>query len=174
MYFGGNFCPRGFAYADGQLLSIAQNQALFSILGTTYGGDGRTTFALPDFRGRAALNRGTGPGLQTKQLGQLGGAQTKTLTIDEMPSHNHLVNGGNNQVGFGNRTAPGTDFLGVPSYNAPDNPAEDLAIYVDEANVKFDPRMVDPAGGNQPFSIENPYLAVSVCIALNGIFPSRI
>jgi microcystin-dependent protein len=89
--FGGNFAPRGWAFCDGQLLPIAQNQALFSILGTTYGGDGRTTFALPDLRGRAAIHPGTGPGLSTRQLGERGGTETNTLTLPQLPTHTHTI-----------------------------------------------------------------------------------
>jgi len=89
--FGGNFAPRGWAFCDGQLLPIAQNQALFSILGTTYGGDGRTTFALPDLRGRTAIHPGTGPGLSNRRLGERGGAETNTLTLPQLPTHTHTI-----------------------------------------------------------------------------------
>ena len=89
--FGGNFAPRGWAFCDGQLLPISQNTALFSILGTTYGGDGRTTFALPDLRGRTAIHPGTGPGLSNRRLGESGGSETNTMTIGQMPSHNHII-----------------------------------------------------------------------------------
>lgn len=89
--FGGNFAPRGWAFCDGQLLPIAQNSALFSLLGTIYGGDGRTTFALPDLRGRTAIHPGTGPGLSNRRLGEHGGSETNTMTIGQMPSHNHII-----------------------------------------------------------------------------------
>ncbi len=89
--FGGNFAPRGWAFCDGQLLPIAQNQALFSILGTTYGGDGRTTFALPDLRGRTAIHPGTGPGLSNRRLGERGGSETNTLTLPQLPNHTHTI-----------------------------------------------------------------------------------
>ncbi len=89
--FGGNFAPRGWAFCDGQLLSIAQNSALFSLLGTTFGGDGRTNFALPDLRGRTAIHPGTGPGLSNRRLGESGGSETNTMTIGQMPSHNHII-----------------------------------------------------------------------------------
>ena len=89
--FAGNFAPRSWAFCDGQLLPIAQNQALFSILGTTYGGDGRTTFALPDLRGRAAIHPGTGPGLSNRQLGERGGSETNTLTLPQLPTHTHTI-----------------------------------------------------------------------------------
>jgi microcystin-dependent protein len=91
MIFGGNFAPRGWAFCDGQLLPVSQNTALFSLLGTTYGGDGRTTFALPDLRGRVPLHPGTGPGLSSRQLGEKGGTETNVLTIGQMPAHNHTI-----------------------------------------------------------------------------------
>jgi len=91
MLFAGNFAPRGWAFCDGQLLPIVQNAALFSLLGTTYGGDGRTTFALPDLRGRTAIHPGTGAGLSTRRLGERGGSETNTLTIMQMPVHNHTI-----------------------------------------------------------------------------------
>jgi microcystin-dependent protein len=91
MMFAGNFAPRGWALCDGQLLSVSSNAALFSLLGTTYGGDGRTTFALPDLRGRTAIHPGSGPGLSTRRLGERGGSETTTLSISQMPAHNHTI-----------------------------------------------------------------------------------
>ena len=171
--FGFNFCPRGWSKADGQLLPISQNQALFSLLGTIYGGDGRTSFALPDLRGRSIINSGTGPGLADRRLGAKSGAQTKTLSIPEMPSHNHMVNAANSEVGFADHRGPASDFMGAPDANDPANPAPDINIYSDQFNVQMDPRMIANAGGSQSFSIEDPYLAMTVCIAMQGIFPPR-
>ncbi|NEU33727.1 phage tail protein, partial [bacterium LRH843] len=112
-------CPRNWAAADGQLLAISSNTALFSLIGTIYGGDGRTTFALPDLRGRSMVHEGTGPGLSNIRLGQRGGVESHTMSVTEMPSHNHMVNANNGANGFADRLGPGNDFLGSPSYNDP-------------------------------------------------------
>ncbi len=162
-----NFCPRGWSAADGQLLSIAQNSALFSLLGTIYGGDGRTTFGLPDLRGRAPIHFGSGPGLQTRNLGERGGAQTHTMAVNEMPSHNHIVNSTNATA---DKHGPGTDFLAVPYYQ--DNTK--LNIYHEgPPNRTMDPAMIQHTGGGAAFNIQSPYLAMRWCIATIGIFPSR-
>ncbi|MBE1292797.1 MAG: phage tail protein [Rhodobacteraceae bacterium] len=174
--FGFNFCPRGWAAAEGQLLPISSNSALFSLFGTIYGGDGRTTFALPDLRGRVPLHHGAGPGLSNLRQGSRGGAETHTMTVAEMPSHNHMVNANNGQGpnGFADRKGPANDFLGSPSYNDPTNPAEDIYIYSDhDPTVQMDPRMIANTGGNVAFNIRDPYLTMNWCVALQGIFPSR-
>lgn len=172
--FGFNFCPRGWAETDGQLLSIGLNTALFSLLGTTYGGDGRTTFGLPDLRGRSIVGEGTGAGLSSITWGQRSGTETHTMTVTQMPSHNHLVNANNGVNGFADRRGPANDFLGSPSYNEPGHPAEDISIYADQApNVTMDPRMIANTGGGQAFNIRDPYLGLTICIALTGIYPSR-
>lgn len=168
--FAGNFEPRGWAFADGRLLAISQNTALFSLLGTTYGGDGRTTFALPDLRGRAPLSAGQGPGLSFYNLGQKGGVEAETLTIQQMPSHTHQATG----------TARGT--LDVPSTTSPDNavwaqPARDNIYATGTPTINMAPNTVtvtvSPAGGSQPVSIMQPYLTLNWIIALQGIYPSR-
>lgn len=172
--FGSNFCPRGWAATSGQLLAISSNTALFSLLGTIYGGDGRTTFALPDLRGRAIVAPGAGPGLSSVQVGQRFGNENTTLSVLNMPSHNHMVNANNGAVSFADRRGPANDFLGSPSYNDPANPAEDISIYSDQApNVQMDSRMISNEGGGQQFSNSPPRLAVQTCIALQGIYPSR-
>jgi microcystin-dependent protein len=159
-----NFCPRGWAAAAGQILPIAQNTALFSLLGTTYGGNGQTTFALPDLRGRAPINAGQGPGLSNYDLGQTGGTESTTLTIQQMPAHNHQVQA-SNQVGtFG---GPSERYLGSST-------TEGNKIYYEGApNKLMAQNMLTSAGGSQPFSLLNPYLTLNWCIALEGIYPSR-
>jgi microcystin-dependent protein len=162
--FGGNFAPRSWAFCDGQLLSIAQNTALFSSLGTTYGGDGRTTFGLPDLRGRVPIGPRNGPGLSSYALGQRGGAETVTLTANQMPSHNHAAAAagpaGNSNDAIGNIWA---DDAGVSS-----------ATYSSAAaagTMRGD--AIGNAGGNQAHENRQPYLAVNFIICLQGIFPSR-
>ena len=160
--FGFNFAPRGWAMCEGQLLPISQNTALFSLLGTTFGGDGRTTFALPDLRGRSIVGMGNGPGLSNISWGERGGAENHTLSVGQMPSHNHSVQV---QVNTGGGSeADATTFLA----NQANGYAEDATSGahlggVTQANV----------GGNQSFGIRSPFLGINVCIALQGIFPSR-
>ena len=161
--FAGNFAPTGWAFCQGQLLPIAQNQALFSLLGTTYGGDGRTTFALPDLRGRVPVGFGQGPGLSNRVIGEKFGSELVTLNINQMPLHNHTVNAVTTE---GNQNLP-TNSL----------PANTKALdkeYSDaNANTTMKATMVNPTGGNQPFGVTQPSLGVNFIIALQGIFPSR-
>jgi microcystin-dependent protein len=162
---GFNFCPRGWSSAEGQLLSIAQNNALFALLGTIYGGDGRTTFALPDLRGRSPIGIGTGPGLTSFREGQRGGTETTTLTVANMPSHSHDVHATNV---LGDKGGPGGKFLasgvgtaGLKRYNfGPPNKIMNSA-------------MIGNTGGGQSFENRDPYLAMRWCIATQGVFPSR-
>jgi microcystin-dependent protein len=163
--FAGNFAPRGYALCQGQLLSIAQNTALFSILGTTYGGNGTTTFALPDLRGRFAVGQGNGPGLNPVTLGELAGANSVTMNISQMPMHNHLI-------------ACDTGFAGVQSpANALPASLGDAINQVNgysNANTgTMNAQMCGTAGGNQPIGIQNPMLGLNYIIAIQGIFPSR-
>lgn len=158
--FGFNFPPRGWAFCNGALMAISQNTALFSLLGTTYGGDGRTTFALPDLRGRAAVHPGQGPGLSDIRLGELGGAEVTTLTINNMPSHNHTVN-----------ASPGAGESGNPANAYPSATTED--VYSSTAGTTMNAGVVGNAGGGQPIPIRDPYLGLMHCIALQGIFPPR-
>ncbi|MDJ0820329.1 MAG: tail fiber protein [Paracoccaceae bacterium] len=174
MLFGGNYCPRGWAQANGAILSINSFQSLYALLGTFYGGDGRTTFALPDLRGRVPLGDGTGPGLSPVTIGERSGRELVTLTQNELPSHNHLVAANNGQNGFADRLGPGNDFLGSPSYNDPTNPAEDIYIYSDQTpNVTMDARMITNTGNGQAFNISNPFVGMRWCIATEGLFPPR-
>ena len=163
-----NFCPRGWTAASGQILSIAQNTALFSLLGTTYGGNGQTTFALPDLRGRSAISVGTGPGLSPISLGQVGGTETVTLTINQMPIHNHVATLWGSRDGPDaerpNKGALATFPQGTLMYDRTQAPDREMA----EGSVT-----TATAGGSQPFAIRDPYLALQYCIAIEGIFPSR-
>ncbi|MFL9842736.1 tail fiber protein [Sphingomonas sp. ST-64] len=164
MMFGGNFAPRGWAFCNGQVMSINSNQALFAILGTTYGGDGRNTFNLPDLRGRAPVHAGTGNGLPTVNPGQMGGAPEHTLTIAEMPTHNHSLHG---ELAPADKPTPQGNMLGLtpnsPIYTAP-APAQDRT---------FADSSIGNQGGNQAFDLHSPYLGVNFIIAVEGIFPSR-
>jgi microcystin-dependent protein len=164
--FAGNFAPRGWAFCAGQILSIAQNTALFSILGTTFGGNGQTTFALPDLRGRSAVGVGQGPGLSNIQLGEMAGTETVTLTIANMPSHNHLINCDNTGQ---SSTAPSGLIPGLS-----DDRTTSLPIYSgNAANATMNPAMVGSSGNGLPFNVRDPYLGINFIIALEGIFPSR-
>lgn len=164
--FAGNFCPRGYAEADGQLMAINQNSALFAILGTTYGGNGQTTFALPDLRGRSAIGVGQGPGLSQVELGQQAGTETVTLNISQMPAHSHAA------VARGTTAAGTTDSPAnaVPAKLARSNIYSSGAA---DTNMGASAITVATAGGSQPVPTRNPYLGLKMCIALQGIFPSR-
>ncbi|MDF1696820.1 MAG: tail fiber protein [Saprospiraceae bacterium] len=155
--FGGNFAPRGWAFCQGQLLPIAQNTALFSILGTTYGGDGRTTFALPDLQGRVAISPGTGPGLNTHRLGEKGGTENNFLTTLNLPSHNHIVS-------IPTSNAAGTEPSGVLGA---------AAIYAEEANSSYSGVTMSMKGSSTAVNNIAPVLTLSYIIALQGTFPSR-
>ncbi|MES2812427.1 MAG: tail fiber protein [Bacteroidota bacterium] len=161
--FAGNFPPRGWAFCDGQLLSISENEVLFTLIGTTYGGDGQTTFAVPDLRGRVVVGTGQGAGLSSRILGETGGSETNTMTINQMPTHNHFVNtvtaNGNQNLPTGNFPA-GTTVLDKEYSNG-------------SANTTFRAGMLSPSGNNQPINNIQPCLAVSFIIALEGIFPSQ-
>ncbi len=159
--FAGNFAPRGWAFCNGQILPIAQNTALFSILGTTYGGNGQTTFALPDLRSRVPVHAGQGPGLSSYTLGQTGGVESVTLTANEMPAHSHTA------------TNPAANV--DPTSN---RPAANLAparggAYAPTPAAQLAGPTVAPAGGSQPHSNVQPHLTLNYIIALQGIFPSR-
>ena len=161
--FAGNFAPKGWAFCQGQLLPIAQNQALFSLLGTTYGGDGMTSFALPDLRGRVPVGFGQGPGLSNRVIGEQFGSELVTLNINQMPSHNHTVNA---------VTTEGNQNL--PTNSLPANTKTLDKEYSDaNANTTMKATMVNPTGGSQPFGVSQPSLGVNFIIALQGIYPSR-
>jgi microcystin-dependent protein len=158
-----NFAPKGWAFCNGQLLPLSQNTALFSLLGTTYGGDGKSNFALPDLEGSAPMHPGQGPGLSLHDLGETGGSETVTLLQSEIPGHSHAVNGSN---GPANLQSPASDrVLGRANGN----------IYLDTpANfVAMAPQALAPAGGDQPHNNLMPYLTLYFNIALQGVFPPR-
>jgi microcystin-dependent protein len=156
--FAGNFAPRGWAFCDGQIMSISQNTALFSLLGTTYGGDGRVTFALPDLRGRAPVHAGSsgGPGLTPRLLGEQGGEEAHTLTQSEMPSHAH---GGHASTGDQTTNRPAGAY-----------PARG-GVYASTQDTTTGPG--EQIGSGQPHANMQPYLGLNYIIAVEGIFPSR-
>jgi microcystin-dependent protein len=155
-----NFAPKGWALCNGQLLPINQNQALFSLLGTTYGGNGQTTFGLPNLQGRVAMHMG-----QTHNQGERGGEEAHTVNLGEMPAHTHVATA-DVKVGDNNTTNPGNaypaDTGGTPMYSTGSNNM-----------VPMFPQMVSTIGGSQPHENRQPFLCLSFCIALQGIFPSR-
>ncbi len=163
MPVGWSFAARGWTKCDGQLLQISQNTALFSLLGTTYGGDGRTTFGLPDLRGRVAIHQGQGPGLSSYAIGQKGGTEQVTLAVNQMPSHSHTVNSNTNP---GNLTNPANAFPASETVGTQD-------IYSDTSNSTMNPAMIANSGGSQAHTNLQPYLTINWLIALVGIFPSR-
>jgi len=160
--FAGNFAPRGWAFCSGQLLAVSQNDALFSLFGTLYGGDGRTTFGLPDLRGRIPIHAGQGPGLSPRSLGSKSGGEKVTLTTNQLPSHTHPVKGTNDA---GNSTEPAGRL-----------PASSTTIdlYVSTApTVDFNAAAVPGVGGSQSHSNLMPFLCINFIVALFGIYPSR-
>jgi len=165
--FAGNFAPRGWALCNGQLLPISQNTALFSILGTTYGGNGQTTFGLPDLRGRVALHPGQGPGLSPYTLGEQGGSESVTLLTTNMPAHTHMVNASTT-----NATAP-APTNGILASPLDSNAGAGLGYVTTSPNTQMAPNSIAPSGGSQPHENRQPYNCVNYIIALQGIFPSR-
>lgn len=164
--FAGNFAPRGWAFCAGQILSISQNTALFSLLGTTYGGNGQTTFALPDLRGRAPVSSGQGPGLSNYNLGEMAGSESVTLLTSQMPAHTHAANA-STQPGSASSPANGVCASGVDSQGGSVNG------YVAAPNTTMAPQAIGAAGGSQPHENRPPFLCVNFIIALQGIYPSR-
>jgi microcystin-dependent protein len=160
--FGGNFAPLGWALCEGQLLSISQNAALFSIIGTTFGGNGTSTFALPDLRGRVPIDQGTGAGLAPYTIGQQGGMENVTLLAGQMPPHSHAVNAYN---GAGDKS---TVAGSLPANGAKPDYYSDLA-----GSTTMNPSTIASAGGGLPVSILQPYLTLNFILARTGIFPSR-
>lgn len=156
------FAPLGWALCDGQLMPISQNTALFSLLGTVYGGDGRSTFALPDVQGSAPMHPGQGPGLSTRVLGEIGGAPSVTLLDSEMPAHAHAFNATNSPADVSSPTAD-TALARSTGKQA----------YATGAPAALQFQALPPAGGSLPHNNLMPYLTISFCIALQGIYPQR-
>jgi microcystin-dependent protein len=161
-----NFPPTGWAFCNGQLLPLSQNTALFSLLGTTYGGDGKSTFALPDMQGNAPMHPGQGPGLSLHDLGEIGGSQFVTLLQSEIPAHSHSVIA---QVPPADTNLPGGNVLARASVGGvnPYQPPAGATL------VAMSPNALTPAGGGQPHNNLMPYLTLNFCIALQGVFPPR-
>lgn len=160
--FAGNFAPRGWALCDGQLLAVSQNDALFSLLGTIYGGDGRTTFGLPDLRGRLPIHAGTGPGLSPRRLGAKFGTEEETITVNQLPSHTHPFQASQD-------LADQAD----PTNHLPGN-SPSIDLYRETApTAPLDPGVVTGVGGSQSHLNLMPFLCVHFIIALFGIYPSR-
>lgn len=169
--FAGTFAPRSWMFCQGQLLSIAQNTALFALIGTYYGGDGQTTFALPDFRGRKAIHPGQGPGLSSYTHAEAGGAESVTLTLSNLAQHNHVVNT------LTGTPLASTDVTGTSTPGATVVPASGQMVYGVNEGYKTGTysgnTTTQAAGGNQPVPTIVPYLAMNYIIAVEGIFPSR-
>jgi microcystin-dependent protein len=158
-----NFAPKGWAWCDGQLMPLSQNTALFSLLGTTYGGNGKSTFALPDLQGRAPMHPGQGPGLSLHDLGETGGIEAVTLLESEMPVHTHQLRASGEDANDDDPpNAAWAGSVGVGLYKAPDNNMTNMAF-----------QALPPAGGSQPHNNMMPYLTCYFCIALQGVFPPR-
>lgn len=171
--FGFNFAPKGYATCQGQILSIAQNTALFSLLGTTYGGNGTTTFALPDLQGRMAIGQGTGPGLPSHSMGEVSGTPNVTLLTSNMPAHVHSANSLRVSVkastaNAGEQSPDGT----FPAVTTSSNYADSATANVFTGGTVVS-GTTDITGSGFPFSVMNPYLCMNYSIALQGIFPSR-
>lgn len=158
-----DFAPTGWAFCDGQLLPISQNTALFSLLGTTYGGDGRVTFRLPNLQGRAPMGPGQGPGLTPRDLGEEGGSESVTLLASEIPAHTHAVRANGLDVADTNVPSPAASFA----------LSSGGTLYQATATATASPAAVVNAGGSQPHNNMQPYLTLSFCIALQGVFPPR-
>ena len=164
-FFPFNFAPKGWAWCDGQLLPLSQNTALFSLLGTTYGGNGKSNFALPDLQGRAPMHPGQGPGLSLHDLGETGGSETVSLLESEIPSHSHSLN-----------AVPNPALLATPGPTVSMARSRNVTAYIAASSqnlTSMSDQTLAPAGGDQPHNNMQPYLTIYCCIALQGVFPPR-
>jgi microcystin-dependent protein len=159
-----NFAPKGWAFCDGQIMSISQNTALFSLLGTTYGGDGKSTFALPNMQGNAPMHPGQGPGLSLHDLGETGGSQTVTLLESEIPAHSHAM-----------VAAPNVALVKLPGPSVSMARSKNGTAYQNTPGnfVAMNANAIAPSGGDQPHNNMQPYLTLNFCIALQGVYPPR-
>lgn len=157
-----NFAPKGWAFCDGQIIPLSQNTALFSLLGTTYGGDGKSNFALPNLQGSAPMQHGQGPGLSLRDLGETGGSETVSLLESEIPAHNHQIN---TLSDSGLQSSPGGAFVATANIYVNNPPSNTLTSMAANALV--------PSGASLPHNNMQPYLTLNFCIALQGIFPPR-
>jgi microcystin-dependent protein len=164
MCAGFNFAPRGWARLDGQLISIASNTALFSLLGTQYGGNGITTFALPDMRGRVLIHDGSGPGLTPRSNGEAAGTETVTLSARQMPAHTHTVTP---------QGSPSDATMVSPAGGVPATKARTTLYSPGPGTVPMSPLLTSAAGSNAPVPVMQPFVAINCFIALQGIFPAR-
>jgi microcystin-dependent protein len=163
--YAGSFAPVSWKICDGSLLSISENEVLFTLIGTTYGGDGQTTFAIPDLRGRVPVHVGTGPGLPTVVLGQKSGAESVTMAVGQMPAHTHPLMA---QLAEGNSNTPANNIFANTGSADPD-----FALGTVTPDVVMGTNSVSPVGGSTPISINQPSLAINYIIALYGIFPTQ-
>jgi microcystin-dependent protein len=169
--FGFNFAPQGWAQCNGQTLAIQQNAALFSLLGTTYGGNGQTTFMLPNLQGRVAISQGNGAGLSPYVIGQIGGTENVTLIGAQLPAHTHPVNACTTTSG--NLAQPTGAFPATVQITGETKGGTVNTYSTATPNAIMNPNMIGPNAGNQPHANIQPYLCINYCIALQGLFPSR-
>lgn len=171
LMFAGTFPPAGWATCQGQTMPISENETLFNLIGTTYGGDGQSTFMLPDLQGRVPVHMGQGSGLSNYQIGQSGGVESVTLTTQQIPAHNHMV-----QINSGNasnsQTSPGPSVILADAQVGGGNIPNPWAPYNSGAQTQLNPNTVGGAGGSQPHENIQPYLTVTLCISLFGVYPS--
>ena len=163
--FGGNFAPKGWRFCDGSMLSVSANTALFSVIGTIYGGDGQTNFALPDLRGRAPIQAGQAPGLAMYHLGSSGGSEQQTLTVNQMPRHNHSMHG---ELASADKKSPQGNMLAL----VPDG-RQIYAEPIEAEDRTLADSSIGQSGGNAAFDIRGPYLTTLFIIAVEGVYPSR-
>jgi len=160
--FAGNFAPAGWALCEGQLMPISENDALFTLIGTTYGGDGQETFALPDLRGRFPNHQGQGPGLSSYTIGEMTGTESVTLTVPQLPAHSHQANAG----AGGNDVSPAGNLWSTDANG-------NTAAYSNTSNTVMAAGAIGPAGGSQPHDNVQPFLVINFIISLFGVFPTQ-